>query len=288
VKYVITLERLGEVHQGAKRQSCHQPLSTYHEPLTKTATRTMRSPNDKIAAGNFPVTRHSAIIATRSSDKIQRQRAYETLLESYWKPSYKYIRWKWQASNEDSEDLTQEFFARAFEKGYFERYDPTKASFHGFLLVCLDRFIANELKANRRQKRGGDRPHFSLDFESAEKEFRNAPVPQPISPEEYFHREWVRSLFTLVVQSLRELCEAKGKMVHFALFELYDLGDDDTKQSYESLARRFDLKITDVTNHLAFARREFRKLVLARLQELTATDEEFRREARALLGVDPF
>lgn len=247
----------------------------------------MSSPNDK-RGGNFPITRHSAIIATRSNDSEQRERAYATLLESYWKPSYKYIRWKWQASNEDSEDLTQEFFAKAFEKGYFERYDPTKASFHGFLLVCLDRFIANELKATRRQKRGGDRPHFSLDFETAEKEFRNVPVAPSLSPEEYFHREWVRSLFALVIQSLRDLCEAKGKTVHFALFELYDLDGEDTKPSYETLARRFNLKVTDVTNHLAFTRREFRKLVLAKLQELTATDEEFRREARALLGVDPF
>jgi hypothetical protein len=47
------------------------------------------------------------------------------------------------------------------------------------------------------------------------------------------------------------------------------------------------LKITDVTNYLASARREFRRLVLKKLREITATDEEFRREARALLGVDP-
>jgi hypothetical protein len=41
-----------------------------------------------------------------------------------------------------------------------------------------------------------------------------------------------------------------------------------------------------VTNYLALARREFRRTVLEKLRELTATDEEFRREARSLLGVD--
>jgi RNA polymerase sigma factor (sigma-70 family) len=252
----------------------------------------MPSPENRrrVLAGRFPTTRHSAILATRSTDTHERARAYETLLESYWKPSYKYIRWKWQATNEDSEDLTQEFFAKAFEKGYFERYDASKASFHGFLLVCLDRFVANQLKANRRQKRSGDHPHFSLDFEAAENEFHKYAVAHSVSPEEYFHREWVRSLFSLGVESLRELCAKNGKQIHFRLFELYDLGDataDDKKPSYETLGKRFGLKVTDVTNYLAFARRQFRRLVLAKLQETTATDEEFRREARALLGVDP-
>ena len=41
----------------------------------------------------------------------------------------------------------------------------------------------------------------------------------------------------------------------------------------------------DVTNYLAAARRKFRELVLAGLRDLTATEEEFRAEARALLGV---
>ena len=38
---------------------------------------------------------------------------------------------------------------------------------------------------------------------------------------------------------------------------------------------------------LALARREFRRIVLEKLRALTATDDEYRREARALLGVDP-
>ena len=44
---------------------------------------------------------------------------------------------------------------------------------------------------------------------------------------------------------------------------------------------------TQVTNYLAFTRRELRRLVLERLQALCATDDEFRLEARELFGVDP-
>jgi hypothetical protein len=44
--------------------------------------------------------------------------------------------------------------------------------------------------------------------------------------------------------------------------------------------------VTQVTNYLAWARREFRRIVLEELRELSGSEEEFRREARALLGVD--
>ena len=86
----------------------------------------------------FPVTCHSAIIAARSEDRHVRQRAFESILASYWKPAYKYIRIKWQASNEDAKDLTQGFFSSAIEKNYFAGYDSAKASFQTFFRTGPD------------------------------------------------------------------------------------------------------------------------------------------------------
>ena len=74
-------------------------------------------------------------------------------------------------------------------------------------------------------------------------------------------------------------------MLHFELFERYDLDDSDAKISYVQLAAEFHLAVTDVTNYLAFARREFRRSVLDQLYEMTGSEEEFHREAQALLGV---
>ena len=42
------------------------------------------------------------------------------------------------------------------------------------------------------------------------------------------------------------------------------------------------LSVSDVTNELAAARREFRRLVMTVLREQCATDEEFAHEVRAL------
>jgi len=234
----------------------------------------------------FPVTSHSAIIAARSADQDVRQRAFATIVESYWKPAYKYIRIKWQATNEDAKDLTQGFFATAIEKDYFRSYDPDKASFQTFVRTCLDAFVANQRKAEKRLKRGGGAAHFSLDFGEAENELAQQLVSE-ITPAEYFQREWVRSLFALAVEGLRRHYSGKRNDVYFKLFELYDLREDsEPKTSYSALAAEFGLTTVEVTNYLAAARREFRKIVLARLREITATEEEFHNEARALLGVE--
>jgi len=234
----------------------------------------------------FPVTNHSAIANARSEDHIARQRALETILTSYWKPVYKYIRHKWQANNEDAKDLTQGFFANAFEKDHFARYDARKASFQTFLRTCLDGFVANERKAGSRLKRGGDMDHYQLDFASAEDELAAHTVVASLSPEDYFHRKWVRWMFTLAVDTLRQRCLETGRTVHFQIFERYDLNDDNREISYASLGKEFDLEPATVNNYLAAARRDFRRIVLEKLREITATDEEFRTEARSLLGVD--
>ena len=233
----------------------------------------------------FPVTNHSAIVNARSDDQVARQRALDTILTSYWKPVYKYVRLKWQASNEDAKDLTQGFFADAFEKNHFARYDAARASFQTFLRTCLDGFVANERKAGRRLKRGGGMDHYSLDFAAAEDELASHST-STLNPEDYFHREWVRWMFTLAVDAFRRQCLDSGRTVHFQLFERYDLNDDSRDVSYASLGQEFGLEPATVNNYLAAARRDFRRIVLEKLREITATDEEFRIEARSLLGVD--
>jgi predicted transcriptional regulator len=52
------------------------------------------------------------------------------------------------------------------------------------------------------------------------------------------------------------------------------------------VARELGLTVAQVTNYLHFARRRFRELILAHLRDLVADDEEFRAEARDLLGLE--
>jgi RNA polymerase sigma factor (sigma-70 family) len=232
----------------------------------------------------FPATRCSLIFAAGSPDSQTRKLAFGALVAGYWKPIYKYIRLKWGLGNEDAKDLTQEFFARALEKGFVTDYDPAKARFRTYLRVCVDRFVANQRKSAGRIKRGGNVQFLNLDFATADGEMGNAPCS--VEPEEFFEREWVRSLFAMAVEDLRRQCEEAGKKIQFVLFERYDLDNAEASRSltYSDLGREFGLPTTQVTNYLAWARREFRQLLLQRLRSATGNEEEFQAEARRLLG----
>jgi RNA polymerase sigma factor (sigma-70 family) len=236
--------------------------------------------------GAFPSTQCAVLVATRSTDPLVRQQAFEVLVAAYWKPVYKYIRLQAALSNEDAKDLTQAFFAAALEKRFFERYDPAKAKFRTYLRVCVDGFVANERKAKNRLKRGGTREILSLDFVAAEGELRHQDLPGGTDLDDYFHQEWVRSLFGLAVDELRRSCAASDKHVQFALFQRYDLEGPDLaeKPTYAQLAEEFGLSAMQVTNYLAFARRQFRQLILDQLRATTGSDEEFQAEVQRLLG----
>jgi RNA polymerase sigma factor (sigma-70 family) len=236
-------------------------------------------------SGKFPATRPSAVLAAQSSHPVERERGLAVLLAAYWKPVYKYLRLRYRESNEDAKDLTQGFFALALEKEFFAAYEPEKGSFRTYLRTCLDRYVANEKKAAQRQKRAPDAPVLSLDFADAESELARAEPAGGRTPEQRFHDEFVRNLFCLAVEKLREECALRGKDLPFLLFERYELDrDPDEKVTYDRLAEQMNLPVTQVTNFLAFARREFRRIVLETLREITASDREFREEARSLLG----
>jgi RNA polymerase sigma factor (sigma-70 family) len=225
------------------------------------------------------------IAAAHSPDPQERGRALDAITAAYWRPVYKYVRLRWRQEREDAEDFAQEFFTRLLEKEVLDSYDPAKGRLRTFLRTCVDRQFMNQLRDARRQKRGSAALHLSLDFQEAEQELAAASGSE--SPEACFEKEWARNLFALAVERLRAHCQAAGKMTQFALFERYDLGDSDARPSYLDLAAEFRLAVTDVTNYLAFARREFRRCVLNQLHDMTGSEDEFQREAQTLLGVNP-
>jgi RNA polymerase sigma factor (sigma-70 family) len=231
----------------------------------------------------FPVTRHSIVAAIRSDRTEVRRAAFDTLTNAYWKPVFKYVRLKWHASPDEAADLTQAFFLRAFEKDFFASFDPGRARFRTFLRTCLDRFVANARQAEGRLKRGGGAIVVPIDLPEAERELELQARNAVTDFDAFFHREWLRSLFAAAASQLHDACAARGRPQRYAMFEQYDLAADEAERpTYADLARRFGVSATDVTNELAAARREFRRLVLAALRDQCSSDEEFEAESRVL------
>ncbi len=220
----------------------------------------------------FPETRGSILLQLNATDCEIRSRAWDTIASVYWKPLYAYQRFRWKLSNEDAKDLIQGFFQHVVEKDCLTAYDESQASFRTFLRLCFDRYSANEWKSAQRIKRGG----------AVRMETLDDAVPAAADVEALFHREWIRNVFALSVAELKH----QASEAQFEVFSRYDLSDPNLRPTYSQLSEALGLPATTITNHLAAMRRRLRQIVLQKLRELTATDREYRNEARAVLGIE--
>jgi len=245
------------------------------------------TPAGGASPAGFPVTHLSLVRRVRSADAETRARAEDALAAVYWAPIYAHVRLSHRVELEDAEDLTQGFFVEALRRDLFGRYEPERARFRTYVRACVDAYVHNEAKAQRRLKRGGGAHVLSLDI--AELEERLASDGHD-DPDAVFHREWVRSVLVTAIARLRDRYEHLGRRTHLAIFERYDVmagGEADRRPTYAELAASLGITATQVTNWLATTRRDFRAFVLDTLRDLSGNDEEFRAEARALLGIDP-
>lgn len=133
-------------------------------------------------------------------------------------------------------------------------------------------------------KRGGGAALLSLDFPGAERELDEM-AAEVADPDRFFHDETVRFLFARAVASLQAGCAEAGRDVVFRIFERHDL-DPVSDTTYATVAAALGLTVSQVTNHLHAARRQFRDLALGHLRALSATDDEYRREAREIFGLE--
>jgi RNA polymerase sigma factor (sigma-70 family) len=235
----------------------------------------------------YPTTRHSLVAAAGAPDSAARDAAVDALIRLYWRPAYGRLRLKWRLQPADAEDRVQEFFAGLLDGEVFAGYEPGRSRFRTYLRTCLDRFAAKARRDEHRLKRGGGVSHLALDFAEAERDLGVTCAGD--DPDCWFDREWVRALLSHAVDELREATRGTPRDIRLQVFECYDLHPADAcaRPGYREIAERFGIPLTQVTNHLVWSRRELRRLVLARLAEVTGSDPELREEAEELFGVAP-
>ncbi|MDT4967804.1 MAG: hypothetical protein QOJ64_2541 [Acidobacteriota bacterium] len=232
--------------------------------------------------GGFPTTIPALVGDSGSQSTGISQKAWDALVRIYWQPVYKYLRFRHQKTREDAKDLTQDFFLVAVENNYFERFDVKKARFRTFLRCCIDRFVLNDCKHSSRLKRGGGAQHLSMELLDQEEESGLDNSAQ--NPDTFFEREWIRSVFEGALVAFAAEYHEKDRTQSYALFERFYLSDE-ASISYEDLAKQFNLTTTDITNRLAGGRRDFRRILLGYLKQISLSREEYRHDARQLLGL---
>jgi RNA polymerase sigma factor (sigma-70 family) len=224
----------------------------------------------------FPPTLPSAVRGLASEDAAQRARSLKTISQVYWTPVYKYLRSRHGQPPELAEDMVQSFFARIVEGSALVGHDPARGRFRSFLRRAVDHHVIDQHRRRTAARRGGALPQ--IDVGDAERELATNP-----DAEDVFDREWLERVVRLGVERTLEALTRRNKPTHAELFRRFHLHDD--PPAYDAVAAELGITTTDVTNWLHIARREFKRVALELLRELTASPEEFADEALHAFGI---
>ena len=223
---------------------------------------------------SFPSTRWSRILPRDGA------RDLEALAREYSRPIQAYLAASLRLREEDAADLSQDAFAWILETRFFERADPAKGRFRGFLKKALARFAIEQQRKKSAAKRGGGRVHEPLDAASERAD------PKVPTPDQALDEAWRRELLERALRSIEEELSAEGKRTYYLLFRDYflDEGEAGADVDHEALAARYGITRTDVSNWLDHAKKRYRERLRALVLDTVSDRDELDLEMRWLVS----
>lgn len=130
--------------------------------------------------------------------------ALEALCSLYWEPVRRYLR-ALGCPEEESADVTQEFFASFLRKGGFQRADPALAKLRTFIKLAAGHFLANHWRKRAALKRGGGMALENLDE-----------IPEPAGEPTHeaglaYDREWAEAVLDRALCNVAAEYTARGR-----------------------------------------------------------------------------
>ena len=229
----------------------------------------------------FQTTHWSLVLAAAVNPTTESNVALATLCQTYWNPVYAFIR-RSGYTRDQSQDLTQGFFALLIEKHYLRDANQRRGRFRSFLLTAVKHYLANEWDRGHAVKRGGGQIPVSIDLLEAESWHGPAAVEET-TPERLFERRWALSLLEHVMARLRAEYSAMGKAEQFDRREGL-LTRDAADARYEVLAAEMGVSAGALRMSLHRLRRKYRYVLRAEIAETVSTPEEIDEEIRFLLS----
>ncbi len=231
-------------------------------------------------SSTFPSTRWTLIQRLRSTSEPQRKRAFEELCRAYWKPLYVFAR-RCGHDQHDAEDYTQGFFARLLRHQDLGPLAPEEGRLRLFFKTAFRHFITDAIRRDTRQKRGGCTEVFSLDLESAERQFQQA-LPDAVTPDDEFDRQWARTILRRTLGALREKFRTRGRLETWRELEVF-LGPAEAAPTYAEVAAKLGRTENTIASAVRRMRAEFRTLLRQEVADTLAEGEDIDEELRHLL-----
>jgi DNA-directed RNA polymerase specialized sigma24 family protein len=203
------------------------------------------------------------------------------LCGAYWLPVYAFIRRKGY-SREESEDLSQAFFARLLEHDTLVEARRERGRFRSFLLASVTNFLANEWDRSQAQKRGGGCAIFSFDFDIGEEQYHREPYHE-LTPEALFERQWALALLERVLARHREEYNRRGQAAQFDLLKVFLTGDPE-RGLHRQLAATLNMSDAAVRTAVHRLRHRYAELLREEIAATVADPDEVDAEIRFLLA----
>jgi RNA polymerase sigma-70 factor (ECF subfamily) len=157
-------------------------------------------------AGRCPAHCCTLLRNAGTADEAAAREALSAFCDTSWRAVYGLVRAQGYRAA-DAEDLTQAYFTRFLEKGYLEDVRSWRGCLRPFLRVSVRHFLSNARDRERALKRGGGRPHVSLDDLDGPD---NSPV-DTVTPEDLLDRRRAQEAVERAIGRLREEMERAGQ-----------------------------------------------------------------------------
>jgi RNA polymerase sigma-70 factor (ECF subfamily) len=222
----------------------------------------------------FQTTRWSMVLDA-GKDPDQARRALNSLCRTYRPPVYAYILGH-HYTGESAEDLTQAFFARFIEQGYYLKADPQRGRFRALLLTALKRFLGDVLDQEKTLKRGGNAHVRSLDSMVDDSGLQDTDTPELA-----FHRSWAHTVVKSALHKLREEARSADKTALFDELSVF-IAERPDDADYERVATKFGMRRNTLAVAVHRLRQRLRQLIREQLAETSADNAELEHELREL------
>jgi RNA polymerase sigma-70 factor (ECF subfamily) len=236
---------------------------------------------------NFPTTDWGLVQNIRSDDIELKAWASNLLAARYWFPVYSYLK-RTGCEDAEAKDMTQSFFVGWLESGNFGKADPEKGKLRSFMLTSLKRFVANERRADKAQKRCPTKGLVSLDELMGSESHPFDPQDAELTPDKVFDRKWAVGLVMRVIKRLETECKITGKAVHYDIFLqriIAPILQGSQEVPLADLGAKHKLTEKQACNCLLTAKRAYRRLMEDEVRLYVETETEVADEIRDLFRI---
>jgi RNA polymerase sigma factor (sigma-70 family) len=223
----------------------------------------------------FQTTRWS-LIETARDDPSHARAALEQLCRDYRPPVLAFVRHHGYSPS-DADDLTQAFFLRFLEHGWYARADPGRGRFRSLLLTSLRRFLSDDHARAIAAKRGGAQRQTGDDAIAGL-------AADGDSPEDAFTRAWLATVLERAMTRLQDECARAGKQAQFQQLSAMLLERPDP-DALHALAGETGTRTNTLAVQAHRLRQRLRQLVRLELLQTVGSREALETELTELRDV---